>query len=152
MKLPKDVPLPVAPVAADAAAVTVPPAVIDPGEVSLFRTTGDWPPLFFCPAGVGDCVPPPGSNGGDEPPTPVALAGAQVLPLHYFQRNRTISLIFCRSDRVVGCVSGFGPWREHQEGCLLNTPVYGHYRPQFVSANFSNAREIRPTFHFQEDQ
>lgn len=151
MKLPKEGRLSAAPAAVDAASVIIPPAALDPSAMSLFRTTGDSSPVIFCPSSVGDCPPPPTKNGGEEPPALFALTGAQGLPSRHFQRNRMISLIFCRPGRVAGFVSGFGPGREHQEGCLLTTPACGHRRPQFVSARFPNAREIRRTFHFQED-
>ena len=102
MKLPKDGPLTAAPAAVAAASVIVSPAALDPSEVSLFRTTGDSSPVIFWPATVWAAEPLHSLHWSEPPIAPAALMGAAGFALNHFQRNRSISLFFCRSNREVG--------------------------------------------------
>ena len=99
MKLPKDEPLPAAPAAAAAASVIVPPAAIEPSETIAVPYHGGFVPRYFLPVLQSGIAEPPlhSVNGGEEPPAPVALCrSARIAAPNHFQRNRTISLIFCR--------------------------------------------------------
>ena len=151
MKLPKEGSLSTAPAAVDAASVIVSPEAIEPSGTSVFDTTGDSSPVIFWPATVRAAEPPHSVYGGEIPIAPAALMGAAGFALNHFQRNRSISLFFCRSNREAGSVSALGYGREHQEGCLLNTAAFGPWWPRLAKANFPNPQENRPTFHLQED-
>lgn len=148
MKLPKEGPLSAAPAAVDAASVIVPPAA---SETTVFGTTGDSSPVIFWPVTFWPSEPPHSIYGGEPPIAPAALVGAAGFALNHFRRNRSISLFFCHSNREAGSVSALGSGREHQEGCLSNTPAFGLWWPRLNSANFLNPQENQPTFHLQED-
>lgn len=151
MKLPKEGRLAAAPLAVGAASVFDPPAAIDPSEGSLFQTTGDSSLVIFLPATVRAAEPPRSVERGKLPIAPAALMGAAAFALTNFQRNRKISLFFCRSNREVGSVSSLESRGEHEEVCLLNTAMFGQWWPRLASANFLNPQENRPTFHLEEN-
>ena len=151
MKLPSEVPWPAAPAVADAAPVNDPPAAIEPSETSLFASTGDSSPVIFLPVALRVAEPPPLHFEGEQPIAPLALAAEAECALDNFQRNRTISLIFCRAQRGVGCVNPYEYGRGHQEGCLLNTGAFGPRRPRFAGAICGDPQESRSEFHLQED-
>ena len=151
MKLPKEGQLAAAPLAVGAASVFNPPAAIDPSERSLFQTTGDSSPVIFLPATVRAAEPSCSIQGGKLPIAPAALMGAAGFALTNFQRNLSISLFFCGSNREVGSVRSLEYRGEHAEVCLLNTAMFGQWWPRLASANFLNPQDNRPTFHLQED-
>ena len=151
MKLPNEGLLSTAPLAVGAASVFNPPASIDPSEGSLFQTTGDSSPVYFCLPTGRAAEPPRSVERGKLPIAPAALMGAAGFALTNFQRNRKISLFFCRSNREVGSVNSLESRGEHEEVRLLNTAMFGQWWPRLASANFLNPQDNRPTFHLQED-
>ena len=151
MKLPKAGAAAAAPAAVDAASVFLPPAATEPSEISLFVSTGDSSPVIFWPGTVRVTEPPRSVYGGEPPIAPAALIGAAGFARDNFQRNRSISLFFCRSNREVGYTSPLGSRRKDQEGCLLKIAAFGPRWPRLANANFPNPQENRPTFHLQED-